>query len=429
MLANSKLSSFFAKNIGIIIAVLSFTIPISHKLTIYLLELTVLFWILSRSWNFDSKTIGMNKGLIFLILLWLSYSFSLIYSENINRGFSDIIQKISLVLFPVIFITSWNSIKNYKDLMFNSFLFGLVVVSLFLLFRAFYLSFNFTEFGFNPIPSDIPWENYFLYFRFTQPYHPTYLSLYLSLGLAFVSKKVLYSKSQLQRVLLILCYVFFIVVIYLSSSKAGLIVSALVFVLSIFWILGKRSRIYAGIATVLILVAIAFSMVNNSRVMYFVNYIKGNSIAEYNFGNEELDNKLKSEATVRLEIWKNVPRIVGNSWFLGVGVGDSKKVLIDGYNKFEINYAAEAQLNTHNQYLETFVSTGLVGVIVLLLLLLIAIGQAFVSKDMLLFMFILIVSINFLFESMFERVFGVMFFSFFYCLLIIKPRVEDENEG
>lgn len=410
---------FFRKKIGFFLALIAFSMPINYRLTIYLVAISSFIWLLSLNWYFNYKDILRYKNVAVLIVLWFLYAISLLYSKNISKGVADITQKLSLLVLPLIFITSWDDIKIYKRNILYSYLLGLILVSFYLIYRAFWYSYNFADNSFNSIPLDTPWENYFLYFRFTHPYHPTYLSLYLCLGLAIVIYSFLEIRKTFVRLGLILVYLLFLATIYLSSSKAGLVVGAIVFIISIFWIIGRKSRIYAGVASAIIAILVIIFMLNNSRVVYFIDYIRGKVDTAWSADQIAFQNKLKSEATVRLDIWKSILNSIDNEWLLGVGVGDTKDVLINGYRKNGVSYAANMELNAHNQYLEVFVGLGILGLVILLLILSIGYRTAFLEKNMLLFNFIMIISINMFFESIIERFWGMFFFSFFYCLLIM----------
>ena len=412
--------------LGFLLILFAFSIPLGYRLSLYVFGGAIAIWFFSGNWFNNYKKLKQFNGVTLLIVLWLLLVFSLIYTSNIENGLFDIAQKLSLLLFPLIFLTSKGLIK-YKNWIFNAFLLALFIVALFLLVRALYYSLTLEGFVFNPVPVDVPWENYFLYFRFTEPYHPTYFSLYFSLGLAIISNRIAESLRLKEQFLLSALFLFFSAIIYLSSSKAGMIVAALILVFSVFWVISRKSRLLATITVALLGLLVAFFLVKNSRMAYFINYINGSNNKELSSENKEFENQLRSESTVRIEIWRNIPTIVGSNWLLGVGIGDVKEELVAGYKKTGVSYAAEAELNSHNQYFETFVGLGLVGLTILLLILGMGFRASFIQKDMLLFMFLVIILVNFIFESMFERVFGVMFFSFFYCVLYFRGDEELEE--
>jgi O-antigen ligase len=76
------------------------------------------------------------------------------------------------------------------------------------------------------------------------------------------------------------------------------------------------------------------------------------------------------------------------------------------------------QLNSHNQFLQTFLALGLPGILLLLSLFVFPIINSLKTKNYILFCFLVIVFLNFLTESMLETISGVVFFAFFYSLLI-----------
>jgi len=261
--------------------------------------------------------------------------------------------------------------------------------------------------------------------------HPTYLSMYNSLGIGilfFFLKRNKFTSYKLA--LIIFTIVFLVIINFLLSSRAGVISTLIVVLLGLFWLFFKRLNIIWG-TTIFICIVVSFFFLakKNDRFSYLMDYFGITKVTNnHTLSADELEQVVIG-TSVRSKIWLEIPRIIEDNWFFGVGIGDTKDVLISNYKKSGILYAADAKLNVHNQYLEILVGIGVIGLFVFLLMLFVGFLKSFLHKDMLLFMFILIVSINFLFESMFERVFGVMFFSFFYCLLIIKPKVEDENVG
>ncbi|MFH2143882.1 MAG: hypothetical protein ABIJ97_15770, partial [Bacteroidota bacterium] len=107
--------------------------------------------------------------------------------------------------------------------------------------------------------------------------------------------------------------------------------------------------------------------------------------------------------------------VIESSWKYGVGIGDVKNELIDQYLKNNNFNLAEQKLNAHNQYLETTIGLGITGVAILIIVLFI---PFFRKKNYILYSFLILIIVNFLFESMLNTQAGVTFFAFFYALLI-----------
>ena len=108
---------------------------------------------------------------------------------------------------------------------------------------------------------------------------------------------------------------------------------------------------------------------------------------------------------------------------MGVGTGDVKDVLLQKYQEKGITNAYLLRLNAHNQYLQTTIALGILGLLVVLGCLFLPLYEALRQKNILVFLFILIVAFNLLVESMFERQAGIVFYSFFNALLFFWMRV------
>jgi O-antigen ligase len=87
------------------------------------------------------------------------------------------------------------------------------------------------------------------------------------------------------------------------------------------------------------------------------------------------------------------------------------------YKERGMKGAFEHQLNAHNEYYQVFISLGIIGFILLLVTLYFPFIFAFRTGNTIYLLFLLIVVLNFLTESMFETQAGVMFYAFFNSLL------------
>jgi O-antigen ligase len=111
---------------------------------------------------------------------------------------------------------------------------------------------------------------------------------------------------------------------------------------------------------------------------------------------------------------------VGKNWLFGLGIGDVRETLAKAYQEKNMDFALNKRFNAHNQYLETYVGLGLIGLSCLLLILGSALWQSIRRRDMVFFLFMLIILINFMFESVLERFFGVLFFVFFLSIFSMR---------
>jgi O-antigen ligase len=110
----------------------------------------------------------------------------------------------------------------------------------------------------------------------------------------------------------------------------------------------------------------------------------------------------------------------------GVGTGDANDILLQSYKSKDYAGILENRLNAHNQYLQTYIAVGIPGFLVLILMLFIPLIQSFRTGNILFLLLLVLVSFNLLFESMFERQAGVVFYAFFnglfFCTMYMEKR-------
>jgi O-antigen ligase len=120
----------------------------------------------------------------------------------------------------------------------------------------------------------------------------------------------------------------------------------------------------------------------------------------------------------RLFIWKQAKQVIEKNPFFGVGTGDVRDELFDNYKNLNIRFQDEIRLNCHNQYLETYLACGSFGCLFLIFFLLQPLFSR--NRNFLTTIFVLIIALNLLFESMFNRQAGVILFALFYQLFWLR---------
>jgi len=416
----AKVSFFCERFLPFILMAIALFIPISYRVTIYLLDVALITWLLSDGWYKQLKTAFRNRIVFFTAFFWLLVAFSLLYTKNIEGGFTKIVQYAPILFVPIMVTTQRNEIIKYLRHIENAFLLGLTITAIYLVARALLRSIYITPIGilFYPIPPGAPWENYFFYQLFTEPFHPTYLSMNYCLGIILLASRIKGWRVGWLKLIGVLVGIFFVLILFFSSSRAGYITGVLLSFISLFWVLKHRGKIYATILIALLLVGFSILLPKNERYVRFKGFFKAQS---EDISNESsLEQKLKSEDAVRLKIWQTIPSVVGKNWLFGLGIGDVRETLAKAYQEKNMDFALNKRLNAHNQYLETYVGLGLIGLSCLLLILGSALWQSIRRRDMVFFLFMLIILINFMFESVLERFFGVLFFVFFLSIFSMR---------
>lgn len=93
-----------------------------------------------------------------------------------------------------------------------------------------------------------------------------------------------------------------------------------------------------------------------------------------------------------------------------------------------VENAIKHDLNAHNQYIDTMISIGIIGLLLLVAYFLIPFVIAIKLKvfDVVCFAFLVMIAINAMFESIFEMQMGIIFFCFFWQLFIQKS-IGEQN--
>jgi O-antigen ligase len=201
----------------------------------------------------------------------------------------------------------------------------------------------------------------------------------------------------------------------LLCSKAGIISLMISFIVIFLYLILQLRKYILGIyllsaATILLLILFKLFPLSIQRM-----YIAKEALANKSQQENSLDGSMN-----RVMIWETSLDIIKEHFFWGTGTGDVKDVLISKYKEKNITNAINKKLNAHNQFLQTFIATGFIGFVILILCLLLPALKTFRERDILYFLFIIIIGFNFMFESMLEVQAGVVFYGFFNSMLFFK---------
>ncbi|MDH7446384.1 O-antigen ligase family protein [Aquimarina sp. 2201CG14-23] len=360
----------------------------------------------------DKKLIPDNKILLLFPLYFIVMSLSLIYTDNISDGLNILQRSLSLFLFPVIFLFVKEDASTVKKL-FDFLLLGLII-SFFINFSvAIYNSisimkeeflFEISIHDFNVfLNSFLNGWNYFIGDEFSKLINPSYLSLYILLVLSYYLKHKLDTRLRTVIVTILFLYIF------LLASVAAYMILSIMSLLLIFNISDKNRK--HTMMIMFFLGCIVF--LNNPRVFDFYSKVK-------DFGNTmEYGNSTSEKA--RLLSWDASVKLIEEAPLLGYGIGDANDILIQKYKELGYAYNYENKYNAHNQFLQTTLQTGIVGLGVLVsIFILLAIRMKRSRNE---FSVFLILMISLIFESMLVRFNGIVFFSIIIPLLLKKRSI------
>ncbi len=139
--------------------------------------------------------------------------------------------------------------------------------------------------------------------------------------------------------------------------------------------------------------------------------------------NEDGADSLKNRA----KITRATLEVIGENWLIGVGIGDAKTELLNSYERHSEYELARRNLNSHNQFLTSWLQGGIIGLFILLWSFVTVSIRAQKKKVMLLHLFNVMVVVSFLFESMLLRYWGVITYTIFYGMLYFYSEEELED--
>jgi O-antigen ligase len=131
----------------------------------------------------------------------------------------------------------------------------------------------------------------------------------------------------------------------------------------------------------------------------------------------------ENSTSARLHIWRYAAEAIQDNPVIGAGTGDVRDELESVFNKYNYSFGLKHHLNAHNQFLHTGIALGLVGMLLLLSLFIAGFIGAFRERNFVYLLFLLIIFLNCLTESLLERQVGILCFCFFnslYAVLLIR---------
>jgi O-antigen ligase len=406
---NESLSFYFA-SVSVIL------IPVYTKF----LPPFVILWAISRILETVSNhkdkdyQLPVPRKELILIALFLVLFFweavGLLYYENLSNGLNNVFSRLSLLIFPLLFVFPGRQIINRGNVLLRFFAGG---TTLFIIFCLFYAAFRSVSFAggqiiINTHPPEGHWFSYFYAPYFSVFQHPSYVAMFVILSIWIVLNTIFSESSKkLQKVLWIISGIILLTSIYFLSCRSGFLVLFISFpIYFLFKERSKRKFIYAVTILVFLLTGGFLIVRTNERVKIILEQISDGSFNE------------KVAGDSRILIWKSSINIIRNSPLIGVGIGDVRDELMKEYSKMGNEDLLLNRYNAHNQFLEVTLEGGLIGLAILVLILGYMTYYAISERNLLYGLFIVLIFIFFQFESVLYRFAGVSFFSLFSFLLI-----------
>lgn len=399
---------------------LAFCMPLNDRLGSISIFLWVLTWILKGQFKIKITSLP-NKWLFWGLILY--FSFYLIYlprAYDFSNGIYKIEQKLSILVFPIIFILSNNQIKSNTATILKAFILGNITASLLCIFNAVNNCFNYINglWVFNYHVYEYPkntsfWEtisvrtNYFsgefLSIFKAHSYFSMYIAFSVLIIIYFFRTKII--KTKLSKIFYGVSLVFFTIMMFLLQSRSNFVALPIITITLIINELHKNYNtkkllIYLGIFCLTISAIFSSEHIRNN-----IHEIKNISLNNFVTNIKDYD--------LRYREWYAATKLIKENFWFGTSPANASEQLNNMYGKLGYDIALKNSFNAHNQYLQSFLENGIFGFLILIFIIAYGFIAAIKQHNFLLFFLVLLLSVNFLFESMLNRMAGVVFMMFF----------------
>lgn len=370
-----------------------------------------------------------EKFFIFFSSCYVIWCFvSLLWSEDLDRGFLLSGRYVSIMFFPIfICLARIGGVLKRHELLIWAFVAGVLVSSCACLYLSYQDCWHETEngtvFNFDIWNRDITvyetfttGHSYFTYVFLSHFTHPAYYSIHFIYVLIFLIYMLLKQNKLWIKIVISFMILYCFVFVLFLQCRAELM--SLIFVSFIFLLYYSISRKYYKSLVLggLIIGGIIFVVVPHTRLSGMISGL--NKILD-RIDNQSIQPNLGDEEYIRIFLWKNAFEIIKREPILGVGIGDVDSEMEKENIKAKI---IETSLGSHNQYLYCWLAMGILGFLLLLAMFASAFYYGVKNRYFPLITFVGVIMICISFENMLTRVYGIMFIPWAMQLLLIMSK-------
>ncbi len=372
--------------------------------------------------GFSRKAIFSKSDNLSILLMsfWGLYLLGLLWTTNLEEGLAKLDIKSALLILPITFsFPGKEDWKKWWPFLRDIFILAILLTFAICLLRAGYRSIMagtiYESSSSNSIGSNMFTYSSFIYFIM----HPGYMSMYVSVGVLMVWQRT--QRWTFSNIALISTLLLFIV---LLSSRGGLLA------LMVAAVVGLLYKVYQLKSKKLAIAALALPLFAYLGLLLAPEAITDRYINAFSSENLKVEPHQEEYTSVqtRIATWQSAKNLISDHVVLGVGPGDAKEELNAQYIKDGFDFGAEESFNTHNTFLQSQLSLGLLGSAYWVVFFVWAFVKGFKTANFMALTFTVLLAVGMLTESLLERNWGIFFFVFFSWLAYIASSV-DKQEG
>lgn len=382
------------------------------------LGFVALFVILILGYKKGEFTYQFNRKSALFLLFYAAYLIGVFFTHDMDQALKYVENKLAFILFPLFFSflpkrgESFNLNKTYLG-----FIIGTTLISLLGIYNGFTC---FLKTG----------DKICLLTTGISPYHhPTYLAVYLTFSMALVilGLHLKWKYFQLKWTIPFLIFAF-ILQGFLLSLAGLLFLFACIGAYLLFLLRSKFGKRVFYLALIIIPFFAYLAITRTPQISGEWYNAKKHAEEFLSKPEEYVKSRVyPMEGTeVRLTMWISTTLTI-KEHVLGVGTGN-----VDEYLEKKLTQLGQPQLathdyNPHNQFLQTFLEIGIFGLLILVFIIGQGIYLGVKYKQLVLLVLVSSLCFNSLFESMLQRQSGIIFYSFWFCILLANYYQSKRN--
>ncbi len=360
--------------------------PFMHQMPPVAIIAVLLLFIVKGKEAFNALRSQWKSVLFFSSLFWID-GVGMLYTHNTTEGWIDVLLKMSLLLFPILFASLPKSFvkQNLITLVQQVFVWSVFVAAALVLWQAVW------RYAYVNEPVQTFYYVNLMYFQ-----HPSYFALFVNMAIGILVYKWIKQQQTSTKIayLNISLLLFFSIFVVLLQSKAGLIsLLLMLWAMAVYvWYHYKLKTIALRLFVVPIVLLVGLYVAIPSAFNR-VEAATQEMSAVASVSDKKIDQA--SSSTARMHLWKVSWDVIKQHPILGVGTGDSEDVFQDALRASNsIDKDTTVVYNTHCQYLQTYLSIGLLGFLSLLLITLFPIWYGFKQQYILYMAFGVMIAFN-----------------------------------
>jgi O-antigen ligase len=341
-----------------------------------------------------------------------------IYSLNKPVGLGEWGKQVVILLFPVFFCLNPLNLGKYKSNLLLSFALVCTATIIYLYADVFA---TIKHYG---LPLKNIFSGAFTNHNFSEPIamHATFFSMQVVVALVYILSVLIKEQSTYKKLVYLFCGLVLTSGLIQLCSKSVFVALMIIINLAVpYFLLQKGKRLkYMAVSFSLSLLMVAGVLSSGTFRERFVNELK-----------LDITKASKDETNDgRLTRWKVVTQLIAQKPIAGYGSGTEIGLLQYEFFSHKLYNSYLNRLNSHNQYLSLLLKSGIIGLLIYLATLAFGFNIALKKKDLLLFTFMILVTIVCLSENLLDVDKGICFYAFFFSFFIFSDErsVEDSSQ-